>query len=86
MRPPPIQYNSPVVLTFSLLSLGALLLGELTGGASTGLLFCVYRSPLTDPLCRGPSGGRRPSAAGGGGVVGAPVARGGSSVCAQNRP
>ena len=50
MRPPPIQYNSPVVLTFSLLSLGALLLGELTGGASTGLLFCVYRSPLTDPL------------------------------------
>ena len=45
-----IQYNAPVVLTFSLLSLGALLLGELTGGVSTGLLFCVYRSPLTDPL------------------------------------
>ena len=45
-----IQYNAPVVLTFSLLSLGALLLGELTAGASTRLLFCVYRAPLTDPL------------------------------------
>ena len=45
-----IQYNAPVVLTFSLLSLGALLLGELTAGASTRLLFCVYRAPLTDSL------------------------------------
>ena len=45
-----IQYNAPVVLTFSLLSLGALLLGMATGGRSTGLLFCVYRAPLTDPL------------------------------------
>lgn len=27
-----IQYNSPVVLTFALLSLGALILGKLTGG------------------------------------------------------
>ena len=45
-----IQYNSPVVLTFSLLSLGALLLGMVTGERSTQLLFCVYRSALTDPL------------------------------------
>jgi membrane associated rhomboid family serine protease len=45
-----IQYNSPVVLTFALLSLAVLLLGMLTGGASTDLLFCVYRCPLTDPL------------------------------------
>ena len=37
-------------MTFSLLSLGALLLGMLTGGGSTRLLFCVYRAPLTDPL------------------------------------
>ena len=45
-----IQYNAPVVLTFSLLSLGALIFGMLTGGGSTRLLFCVYRAPLTDPL------------------------------------
>ena len=50
MRPLRLQYNAPVVLTFSLLSLGALLLEMLTGGGSTRLLFCVYRSPLTDPL------------------------------------
>lgn len=45
-----IQYNSPVVLTFALLSLASLLLGMVTGGESTRLLFCVYRAPLTDPL------------------------------------
>jgi membrane associated rhomboid family serine protease len=45
-----IQYNSPVVLTFALISLISLLLGMLTGGKSTTLLFCVYRAPLTDPL------------------------------------
>ena len=45
-----IQYNSPVVLTFFLLSLGALALGEFTGERTTWLLFTVYRSPLTDPL------------------------------------
>lgn len=45
-----IQYNSPVVLSFALLSLAALLLGQLTGGWTTRALFCVYRAPLTDPL------------------------------------
>lgn len=45
-----IQYNSPVVLSFALLSLLALLLGQLTGGWTTRALFCVYRTPLTDPL------------------------------------
>ena len=50
MRPLRLQYNAPVVLTFSLLSLGALIFGMLTGGGSTRLLFCVYRAPLTDPL------------------------------------
>ena len=45
-----VQYNSPVVLTFALLSLGALILGVLTGGWTTSLLFCVYRAPLSDPL------------------------------------
>ena len=50
MRRLRIQYNAPVVLTFSLLALGALLLGMATGERSTRLLFCVYRAPLTDPL------------------------------------
>ena len=40
-----IQYNSPVVLSFALLSLAALLLGRLTGGWTTHTLFCVYRAP-----------------------------------------
>lgn len=45
-----IKYNSPVVLTFALISLIVLILGWLTGGKTTSLLFCVYRSPLSDPL------------------------------------
>ncbi|MGE4484602.1 MAG: rhomboid family intramembrane serine protease [Oscillospiraceae bacterium] len=45
-----VRYNSPVVLTFALISLFALILGDLTGGKTTALLFCVYRSPLLSPL------------------------------------
>lgn len=45
-----VQYNAPVVLTFALLSLAALVLGMFTGGWTTSLLFCVYRAPLSDPL------------------------------------
>lgn len=45
-----ILYNSPVILTFALLSLLALALGKLTGGWTTQNLFCVYRSSLTDLL------------------------------------
>ena len=45
-----IQYNSPVVLTFAGVSLMALILGYLTGGASTRLLFSAYRSSLLSPL------------------------------------
>lgn len=44
------SYNSPVILTFSLLSLGVLLLAHLTDGASTSLLFSVYRFSFTDIL------------------------------------
>ena len=43
-----IQYNSPVVLSFSLISLLALLADFITGGAANRLLFSVYRSPLSD--------------------------------------
>lgn len=45
-----LQYNSPVILSFFLLSLAALILGTLTGGASTAAVFSVYRWPLRDPL------------------------------------
>lgn len=45
-----IKYNSPVILTFALLSLAVLGLDYLTGGVSTARLFCVYRSPLRDAL------------------------------------
>ena len=41
-----ILYNSPVILTFALLSLLALGLGKLTAGWTTQNLFCVYRSSL----------------------------------------
>jgi len=45
-----IQYNSPVILTYALISLVSLLIGYLTGNQSTRLIFSVYRSPMTDPL------------------------------------
>ena len=47
---PKISYNSPVVLTFSLICLAVLLLSKLTKGSSTELMFSVYRSSLLDPL------------------------------------
>ena len=45
-----ISFNSPVVLTFSLICLCALILGIVTGDATTRALFCVYRSSLGNPL------------------------------------
>lgn len=45
-----IQYNSPVILTFALISLVALGLNYLTGGATNKLLFSVYRSSPLNPL------------------------------------
>ena len=45
-----LQYNSPVVLSFALLSFAALLLGRLTNGGATMRFFSVYRSPLSDLL------------------------------------
>ena len=47
---PRIKYNSPVIITFALISLGALLLSWATGGKSNALLFSVYRSPMRDVL------------------------------------
>ena len=45
-----IHYNTPVILTYALLSLLVLGISQLTAGKSDTLLFSVYRSPLTDPL------------------------------------
>ena len=45
-----ITNNSPAVLGFALLSLAVLILGFLTGGSSTQLLFMTYRWSLTSPL------------------------------------
>ncbi len=44
------QYNSPVVLTFALISLLVLWLNELTDGSSNWFLFSVYRSSWKNPL------------------------------------
>ena len=45
-----LQYNSPVVLTFALISLVALWLGKLTDGWTTQYLFSVWHSSLADIL------------------------------------
>ena len=45
-----ITFNSPVILTFALLSAAALVAGILTGGKTTQLLFSVYKGSLADPL------------------------------------
>ncbi|MCL2353263.1 MAG: rhomboid family intramembrane serine protease [Defluviitaleaceae bacterium] len=45
-----IQYNAPVVLTFSVISLVVLIVGMITSHSSTWLLFSVYRSSFADPL------------------------------------
>ena len=45
-----LDYNSPVILTFALISLLSLLLGELTDFKSTEMLFMTYRSSLLNPL------------------------------------
>ncbi len=45
-----IQYNSPVVLSFFLLSLLSLFLGFISGGWTTDYIFSVYQAPLSDPL------------------------------------
>ena len=44
------QYNSPVILSFFLISLFTLALDWLSKGWTTATLFSVYRSSFTDPL------------------------------------
>lgn len=45
-----VKYNSPVVLSFTFLSLLVLILNQITFGKSTEWLFCVYKGSLLDPL------------------------------------
>ena len=45
-----ITFNSPLVLWFMLACSAAALLGALTGGTSTLLLFSTRSAPLSDPL------------------------------------
>lgn len=45
-----ITNNSPAVLGFVLVSFAVLILGIVTGGSSTKLLFMTYHSSLTNPL------------------------------------
>ncbi len=45
-----IRFNAPVVLTFALLALLVLVLDGLTGGSVARRFFCLYHSPLSDPL------------------------------------
>ena len=44
------QYNSPVIISFFLVSLVALILGWLSNGWTTAFLFSVYRSSFRDPF------------------------------------
>lgn len=45
-----IQYDSPVILTFALLSLLALLANNFTDGWANATLFSVYRASFADPF------------------------------------
>lgn len=45
-----INFNSPVVLGFAVISLGALIASYLTAGRSNILLFSVYKGSFRDPL------------------------------------
>ena len=45
-----LSFNSPVVLWFSIICLGALMAGIITKDKSTTMFFSVYRSSLSNPL------------------------------------
>lgn len=45
-----VVYNSPVILTFTLICVVSLILSYITAGVSNYLLFSVYKSSLLNPL------------------------------------
>ena len=44
------QYNSPVILTYTILCALALLINRMTGGAANDHIFMIFRTKLTDPM------------------------------------
>lgn len=45
-----IQYNSPVILTYAIISLIVLIVGVITSHSSTRNFFMIYPTSLSDPL------------------------------------
>lgn len=45
-----VDFNSPVILGFTIICLFSFILNMITDGASNNLIFSVYRSSLTSPL------------------------------------
>lgn len=45
-----LSFNSPVILGFAIACFMVLVIDKVTGGASTNLLFSVYKSSLLNPL------------------------------------
>ena len=45
-----VSFNSPVILSFTIVCFVTLLLDKITLGNANNLLFSVYRAPLSDPL------------------------------------
>ena len=45
-----LQYNSPVILTYTILSFTALIFAMVTNGSANWYFFSVYRSSFSDPL------------------------------------
>ena len=45
-----ISFNSPVIIGFTIICFAVLILGRITGDASTNTFFSVYRSSLLSPL------------------------------------
>lgn len=45
-----LTFNSPVILGFTIACFAVMILDQVTKGASTRSLFCVYRSSLLSPL------------------------------------
>ena len=50
MRRIKVSFNSPVILTFTMICLISLALGEVTEGKTTEMFFIVYRSSLASPI------------------------------------
>jgi GlpG protein len=45
-----IKYNSPVILTFALISLAVLAVDSMMNGELNRIMFSVYRTSWSDPL------------------------------------